>query len=230
MQRGTSCFAHCRGAPWCLVKRHATPVSDRKAPKGPSQVRLDRPPCARRRTATAAGIGSLLDMGNCSDLCRRESLLCAESGRCRGQRVRRARSTQGLGQAEMACETVMQVSPARAGTMAFAGTMHQLGLTGSKLHIEVLVSPARAGTWWNEGDTSIGFPPRAGTWLRTQNLRRLGIRSTKKLWVRRSTGLSQQMVRQTSCRVSQYREAPMSWLVSACTPTPSESELSRALA
>ena len=217
---------------------------------------LQLPPTARRRTATAAGIGSLLDMGNCSDLCRREILLCAESGRCRGQRVRRARSTQGLGQAEMACETVMQVFPAHAGTMAFAGTMHQLGLTGSKLHIEVLVSPARAGTWWNEGDTSIGFPPRvgfpraqghgeflqvgrrriagfpprAGTWLRTQNLRRLGIRSTKKMGVRRSTGLSQQMVRQTSCSVSQYREAPMSWLVSACTPTPSESERSRALA
>ena len=38
-QQRRNSIAHCRGAPWRLVKRHA--VLDRGAPERPSQVRLD---------------------------------------------------------------------------------------------------------------------------------------------------------------------------------------------
>ena len=88
----------------------------------------------------------------------------------------------------MACETVLQVSPAHKD-MAFAGTMHQLGLMGSKLHIEVLVSPVRAGTWREETihEQPESRFPRAqghGPGHRTSAGR---CREHKKLGVRRST-------------------------------------------
>ena len=155
MQRGTSCFAQFRGAPWRLVKRHATPDSDRKAPKRPSKVRLDRPPCARRRTATSAGIGNLLNMGICSDLCRREILLCAETRQCRGQRFRCAR--RGMRGKPVALDPQQAFLPRAKG--------HGGGFNCCMARLNV--SPACAGTW-----------------LRTQNVRRLGIRSISKLEVR----------------------------------------------